>query len=96
MTNRKCIPIKLIYLRAATPGGIRLGTPALTTRGMTEEDMKKIAGFCLKAIEISKRVQEKSGKKLEDFLRLIPEDEEVPKLAEEVKAFAKQFPMPGQ
>jgi len=26
---------------------------------------------------------------------MIPEDEEVPKLAEEVKAFAKQFPMPG-
>jgi len=26
---------------------------------------------------------------LEDFLKMIPEDEEVPKLAEEVKAFAR-------
>jgi glycine hydroxymethyltransferase len=25
--------------------GIRLGTPALTTRGFTEQDMKTIAGF---------------------------------------------------
>jgi glycine hydroxymethyltransferase len=79
-----------------TPGGVRLGSPAMTTRGMNEADMKKIAGFCIKAIEITKRVQEKSGKKLEDFIKMIPEDEEVPKLAEEVKAFAKQFPMPGK
>ena len=34
---------------AVTPGGIRLGTPALTTRGMKEEEMKVIAGFCIKA-----------------------------------------------
>ena len=28
---------------AVSPGGIRLGTPALTTRGMKEEDMTVIA-----------------------------------------------------
>ena len=35
---------------AVTPGGIRLGTGALTTRGMMEADMQTIAGFMLKAI----------------------------------------------
>ena len=38
---------------AVTPGGIRLGTPALTTRGMKEEDMKVVADFLIKSIKIS-------------------------------------------
>lgn len=33
------------------PSGIRLGTPAVTTRGMKEEDMDTLGGFMLKAIE---------------------------------------------
>ena len=41
---------------AVNPGGIRLGTPALTTRGMKEEDMHKVARFLLKAVEIAERV----------------------------------------
>jgi glycine hydroxymethyltransferase len=33
------------------PGGIRIGTPAVTTRGMREDDMKTIAGFIARALE---------------------------------------------
>lgn len=63
----------------ATPGGLRLGTPAMTTRGCKEEEFQQICDFCLKAIEISKRVQEKCGsKKLVDFIPAIENDEEVP------------------
>ena len=35
------------------PSGIRLGTPALTTRGMKEKDMKQIAVWINKAVEHS-------------------------------------------
>jgi glycine hydroxymethyltransferase len=64
---------------AATPGGIRLGTPAMTTRGCTPADFEKICDFCIKAIEITKRVQEKCGSKMmEDFVPFIALDEEVP------------------
>ena len=53
---------------AVTPGGIRLGTPALTTRGFKEEDMKVIADFLVQAVKISLDLQEKHGKKLVDFV----------------------------
>lgn len=57
--------------------------------------MKTIVDYCIKAAHITKRIQDKSGKKLEDFIKLMPEDEEIKQLGEEVKTFAKQFPMPG-
>ena len=38
---------------AVSPGGIRLGTPALTTRGMRPGDMRVIAKYLLKSIEIA-------------------------------------------
>ena len=34
-----------------TPSGIRLGTPALTTRGMVEDDMEKVADWMKQAID---------------------------------------------
>lgn len=80
---------------AVTPGGIRLGTPALTTRGMMEDDMKVIAGFLVQSVALSLAVQEKYGKKLVDFVKGLEESEELKKLAEEVSVFATQFSIPG-
>jgi len=80
---------------AVNPGGIRLGTPALTTRGMTEADMDKIADFLVRSIKVSKDIQEKSGKKLVDFIIGMDESEELKQIAEEVTTFAKQYSIPG-
>ena len=33
------------------PSGIRIGTPAVTTRGMKEKDMKKVSEFIIEALE---------------------------------------------
>ena len=41
---------------AMNPGGIRLGTGALTTRGFDEHDMETVAGFLLSAVRIAKRI----------------------------------------
>ena len=41
---------------AVYPGGIRIGTPAVTTRGYKEAEMEKIADFLEKSIKISLRI----------------------------------------
>ena len=67
-----------------TPGGIRLGTPALTTRGFVESDMEKIVDYLMKSIEISLRIQEIAGKQLVNFVEHVSKDEEVKLIGEEV------------
>merc|ERR1711865_1266665 len=52
---------------ALSPGGVRIGTPAMTTRGCTMEDFKKVAGFLDRCCQIALKVQVEKGKKLKDF-----------------------------
>ncbi|KAL3592373.1 hypothetical protein D5086_011013 [Populus alba] len=52
---------------AICPGGVRIGTPAMTSRGCLEADFEKIADFLLKASHITTVVQREHGKK--DFLK---------------------------
>ena len=61
MTNRN-FSFLLISSRAINPGGIRLGTPAVTTRGMVEKDMEVIADLLIRGIKVAKRIQDKVGK----------------------------------
>ena len=52
---------------AINPGGIRIGTAALTTRGFKENDFDCVAEYINEAVLLSQKVQNKSGKKLIDF-----------------------------
>ena len=45
-----------------------MGTPALTSRGMKEEEFCKIADFMDRAAQIALKIQETSGKMLKDFV----------------------------
>jgi len=65
-TNKNMIPYD--KRRAMDPSGIRVGTPAVTTRGMKEEEMKKIAlvfTWAIKALQEAKwydsKVEDKSN-----------------------------------
>jgi len=80
---------------AATPSGVRIGTPALTSRGFKEEHMIKVAEFLDEAVKISLRIQKVVGKKLTEFVPALESDEEVKALKAKVEHFAKDFPMPG-
>lgn len=84
---------------ALNPSGIRLGTPALTTRGLVESDMAKVVDFIDRGLQLSKEITAVSGPKLVDFKRVLHEDkklnDKVQTLKEEVQAYSAKFPMPG-
>eukprot|EP01087_Luapelamoeba_hula_P011388 TRINITY_DN3088_c0_g1_i2.p1 TRINITY_DN3088_c0_g1~~TRINITY_DN3088_c0_g1_i2.p1 ORF type:complete len:382 (+),score=62.40 TRINITY_DN3088_c0_g1_i2:323-1468(+) len=78
-----------------TPGGVRLGTPAMTTRGFKEVDFVKVAQFLDRAIKIAVKVQQSSGKLLKDFLPAVEASEDLKQLKADVEAMASSFFMPG-
>nr|AGT02563.1 glycine hydroxymethyltransferase [Herpetomonas muscarum] len=81
---------------AIAPGGIRLGTPALTTRGMKESDMVIVADFLDRAVRLSLEIQtEANATKLKDFIEALSTNGKVKALKAEVEAFATKFPMPS-
>merc|ERR1712130_495543 len=52
---------------ALSPGGVRIGSPAMTTRGCGEAEFKKIGEFLDRCCQIALKVQQEKGKKLKDF-----------------------------
>ena len=84
---------------ALTPGGIRIGTPAMSSRGMGEDDFKKIASYIDVCIDICKNVQNqlpREANKQKDFRAKIASGkvEEINRLKEEISAWAGSFPLP--
>ncbi len=90
--NKNCVPGDR---SAVTPGGVRIGAPAMTTRKFVEADFEQIAIFLDKALKIALEVQEKSGPKLKDFVKMLEGNEQIDALRLEVNKFATAFPMPG-
>merc|ERR1711997_1209667 len=80
---------------ALSPGGVRIGAPAMTTRGCTAEDFKKIALFLDRCCQIALKVQQEHGKKLKDFEAALVGNSDVSALMAEVEAWAGSFGYPG-
>jgi glycine hydroxymethyltransferase len=80
------------------PSGIRLGTPALTTRGFKEKDMLKVAEWISEVLNSVKNYQlpkEKEARKkyLEKFKREIHKNKKLVEIRKEVRKFAVKFPI---
>jgi len=83
---------------AMAPGGVRIGAPAMTSRGMKEADFQKIGDFLHRGLQLCLEVQGKSGKKLVDFLKYLDNPDVEAKLnalKSEVEVWSGSFFMPG-
>jgi len=80
---------------ALSPGGVRIGAPAMTTRGCTISDFQTIGSFLDRCCAIALKIQAEKGKKLKDFEAAVPGNAEVQALKKEVEAWASKFGYPG-
>ena len=84
---------------ALTPYGIRIGAPAMSSRGMGEEDFRRIARYIDRCIRLCQKIQNelpKQANKLKDFKAMVGsgEIEEITMLKSEITEWASTFPLP--
>lgn len=72
---------------AFRPSGVRLGTPAMTTRGLGIEEMMKVAEWMKRVLDICVEAGDENG--------LGSHEAELKALREEVRRLALDFPVPG-
>lgn len=84
---------------ALTPCGIRIGTPAMTSRGFGVKDFERVASYIDETIKICKDVQAalpKEANKLKDFKAKVASGEvsKINDLKKEIAAWCLTFPLP--
>lgn len=85
---------------ALVPGGLRVGTPAMTTREFQPADFEKVAEYIDKAVKIAQRIKKEVASqvekpKLADFKAAASKDAEIKNLKQDVISWVKAFPVPG-
>ena len=84
---------------ALTPCGVRIGAPAMSSRGFGEEDFKHVARYIDQAITMCKAIQAslpKEANKLKDFKAKVASEsvEDILSLRKEIADWASTFPLP--
>jgi glycine hydroxymethyltransferase len=80
------------------PSGIRLGTPALTTRGMKEKEMELIGDWIAQVINEVKDYdmpddKDAKNEAIQKFRKEIVKNQEIKKIKKEVVELCKKFPL---
>lgn len=95
---------------ALVPGGLRMGTPAMTTRGFEENDFVRVADIVDRAVTIAARIDKSAksaakerGEKLPGKLKFFYDhvgngnsEPEILQLRSEVEDWAGTFPLPWE
>ncbi len=81
------------------PSGIRLGTPAITTRGMKEKEMVQIAKWINEAINEAKGLElpkDPEARKIfwKEIREKITKNQKLLEIAQSVKTLCQKFPLP--
>ena len=84
---------------ALSPCGVRIGTPAMSSRGFGNEAFKRVAGYIDTLIKLAIKIQSelpKEANKLKDFRAKVASGqvEELTKLRKEIAAWTSTFPLP--
>lgn len=85
---------------ALFPSGLRVGTPAMTTRGFERKEFDQVVEFIDRAVAValdlkSKAQGDDARSLLLDFKKLADDSEEVKALSAEVSKWASEYPVPG-
>ena len=97
ITNRNPVPNDT--MPPYYPSGLRLGTPAITTRGMKEVEMIKISKWIIDVVKYVKPYKlppsvETRTTFLKAFREKIAKDKFLLGIAEEVKMLCQKYPVP--
>lgn len=81
------------------PSGLRLGTPAITVRGMKEKEIKKIGDWIdavIAHVKGSKMPEDKEERSrfIKNYLNKLETDKFLQTIASQVKTLCKKFPVP--
>jgi glycine hydroxymethyltransferase len=84
---------------ALTPCGIRIGAPAMSSRGMGEHDFDRIAKYIDRCIKLAQEIQAglpKDANKQKDFKAAVAKGDNatIKELKAEIAAWAGTFPLP--
>jgi glycine hydroxymethyltransferase len=78
---------------ALNPSGIRIGTPAVTTRGFKEKEMFNLASILNRVISIGTKIQnEHNPKTIKEFTQYFEQSTELGSVRGEISAWMMSFP----
>jgi len=81
---------------AMSPNGLRIGSPAMTSRGLTEKDFEQVAVFLNEAVNIGLDIQKQVGPKIADFRKAASAmPAPLLQLSKDVESFSSQFDTVG-
>jgi glycine hydroxymethyltransferase len=97
VANRNTVPLE--DASPFYPSGLRLGTPAITVRGMKDTEMKRIANYILEVVSHVKdyKLPKDAGARsafTKAYKEKITKDEKLLGIAKEVKEICNKFPIP--
>merc|ERR1712198_580923 len=84
---------------AMNPSGVRFGTPPLTTRRFTQDDMRAVVQLIHRAFELALEIQAVSGPKIVEWRKVLDSPkfaEKVNVIKNDVETMALKFPHPGR